>query len=98
MQMHPAFWPMQAMVFWLDVLMLPWKMTIAPVTDSMQEVTAATNPAAVAGLEPVSPHEIGTSATNFSERRRRVTDTCTCSRSCLCGSYIYLAGASIASK
>jgi len=24
--MHPAFWPMQAFVFWADVLMLPWKM------------------------------------------------------------------------
>ena len=24
--MHPAFWPMQAFVFWADVLMLPWTM------------------------------------------------------------------------
>ena len=23
--MHPAFWPMQAFVFWADVFMLPWK-------------------------------------------------------------------------
>jgi hypothetical protein len=65
--MHPAFWPMQAMVFWLDVLMLPWKMTMAPLADSMQETAAATNPAAVAGLDPVSPHEIGTNATDFSK-------------------------------
>jgi hypothetical protein len=63
--MHPAFFPMQAFVFWLDVLMLPWKMMMAPVADSMQEVTAATNPAAIAGLDPVSPEEIGTSATDF---------------------------------
>jgi hypothetical protein len=37
--MHPAFWPMQAMVFWLDVLTLPWKMVMAPVADSMNEAT-----------------------------------------------------------
>ena len=36
MQMHPAFLPMQAFVFWLDLLMLPWKMMMAPVADSMQ--------------------------------------------------------------
>ena len=56
--MHPAFWPMQAFVFWLEVLMLPWKMVMAPVAD-MQE--AAVDPAALAGLDPVSPKEIGTS-------------------------------------
>jgi hypothetical protein len=38
--MHPAFWPMQAFVFWLDVMMLPWKMAIAPLADST-EVAAA---------------------------------------------------------
>jgi hypothetical protein len=27
--MHPVFWPMQAFVFWADVLMLPWKMMMA---------------------------------------------------------------------
>ena len=54
MQMHPVFWPMQAMVFWLDVLMLPWK-----------EAAAAASPAATAALDPVSPNEIGTSATDF---------------------------------
>ena len=63
--MHPAFWPMQAFVFWLDVLMLPWKMMMAPVADSMTEATAATDPAAVAALDPVSPQEIWTSATDF---------------------------------
>ena len=62
--MHPAFWPMQAFVFWLEVLTLPWKMVMAPVAD-MQEITAAVNPAALAGLDPVSPKEIGTSATDF---------------------------------
>jgi hypothetical protein len=25
-----AFWPMQAVVFWADVFMLPWKMLMAP--------------------------------------------------------------------
>jgi hypothetical protein len=34
--MHPAFWPMQAFVFWADVLMLPWKMMMAPMADSMK--------------------------------------------------------------
>ena len=63
--MHPVFWPMQATVFWLDVLMLPWKMMMAPVADFLNEVTAATSPAAMAGLDPVSPKEIGTSATDF---------------------------------
>jgi hypothetical protein len=63
--MHPVFWPMQAAVFWLDVLLLPWKMTMAPVANSLTEVAAATNPAAAAGLDPVSPKEIGTSATDF---------------------------------
>jgi len=63
--MHPAFWPMQAFVFWADVLMIPWKMLMAPVADSMKEAVAVTNPAAVAGLDPVSPEEIGTSATDF---------------------------------
>jgi hypothetical protein len=58
---------MQAFVFWLDVMMLPWRMMMAPVADSMQEATAATSPAAVAGLDPVSPHEIGTSATDLSK-------------------------------
>jgi hypothetical protein len=65
MQMHPVFWPMQAMVFWLDVLMLPWKMTIGQVADTMKEAAAAASPAATAGLDPVSPNEIGTSATDF---------------------------------
>lgn len=63
--MHPAFWPMQAMVFWLDVLMLPWKMMMAPVADSLNAARASTDPAAAAGLDPVSPEEIGTSATDF---------------------------------
>lgn len=63
--MHPAFWPMQAFVFWADVFMLPWKMTMAPAADSMKEAVAATHPAAIAGLDPVSPEEIGTSATDF---------------------------------
>jgi len=62
--MHPAFWPMQAFVFWLEVLMLPWKMVTTPVAD-MQGVRAAVNPAALAGLDPVSPKEIDTSATDF---------------------------------
>jgi hypothetical protein len=65
--MHPAFLPMQAFVFWLDVMMLPWKMMMAPVADSMTEAAAANDPAAVAGLDPVSPHEIGTSAADFSK-------------------------------
>jgi hypothetical protein len=63
--MHPAFWPMQAFVFWADVLMLPWKMLMAPVADSMKEAVTVTNPAATVGLDPVSPNEIGTSATDF---------------------------------
>ena len=63
--MHPAFWPMQAFVFWADVLMLPWKMTMAPVADSLNVAAAATSPAAMVGLDPVSPKEIGTSATDF---------------------------------
>ena len=64
--MHPAFWPMQAFVFWVDVLMLPWKMLMAPVADSLKEAGAVTDPAAIAALDPVSPREIGTSATDFS--------------------------------
>ena len=56
---------MQIFVFWLDVLMLPWKMIMALVADSMTEATAATDPAAMAGLDPASPEEIGTSATDF---------------------------------
>ena len=63
--MHPIFWPMHAMAFWLDVLMLPWKMTMAPVANSLSEAAASTNPAAAAGLDPVSAEEIGTSATDF---------------------------------
>jgi len=63
--MYPAFWPMQAMVFWLDLLMLPWKIAMAPLTDSLKTAAAATDPAAAAGLDPVSPKEIGTSATDF---------------------------------
>ena len=63
--MHPAFWPMQAMVFWLDVLMLPWTMIMAPVSDSLNTAAAATNPAAAVGLDPISPKEIGTSAADF---------------------------------
>jgi hypothetical protein len=64
--MHPAFFPMQAFIFWADVFMMPWKVFMAPVTDSMKEVVAATSdPAAAAGLDPVSPQEIGTSATDF---------------------------------
>jgi hypothetical protein len=63
--MHPAFWPMQAVVFWLDFLMLPWTMTMAPVADSLNEAVAVANPAAAVGLDPVSPGEIGTSVTDF---------------------------------
>jgi hypothetical protein len=63
--MHPAFWPMHAFIFWADFFMIPWKMMLEPVADSMKEAVAVTNPAAVAGLDPVSPKEIGTSATDF---------------------------------
>jgi len=56
---------MQAFVFWADVLMLPWKMMMAPVTDSLTVAAAATSPAATAGLDPVSPKEIGATATDF---------------------------------
>jgi hypothetical protein len=63
--MHPAFWPMQAFVFWADVLMLPWKMMMAPAADFMNVAAAAKSPAATAGLDPVSPKEIGTRATDF---------------------------------
>ena len=56
---------MQAMIFWLDVLMLPWRMAIAPMADSLKTAPAATDPAAAVGLDPVSPKEIGTSATDF---------------------------------
>jgi len=63
--MHPAFWPMQAMVFWLDVLMLPWKMMMAPMADSLNVAQASTDPAAAAGLDLVSQQEIGTSASDF---------------------------------
>jgi len=63
--MHPAFWPMQAFVFWADVLMLPWKIMMAPVAESLNMAEAAASPAAAAGLDPVSPKEIGTSATDF---------------------------------
>ena len=63
--MYPMFGPMQVFVFWFDLLTLPWKMMMAPVADSLTEGAAATNPAAAAGLDPVSPEEIGTSATDF---------------------------------
>jgi len=55
--MHPAFWPMQAFVFWADVLMLPWKMMMALGADSLNVAASATSPAATAGLDPVSPKE-----------------------------------------
>ena len=42
--------------------MLPWKLT-APVSESLADV--AVSPQALAGLDPVSPHEIGSSATDF---------------------------------
>jgi hypothetical protein len=41
--MHPAFWPMQAFVFWADVFLLPWKMMMAPAADSMNVAAAATS-------------------------------------------------------
>jgi hypothetical protein len=63
--MHPAFWPMQAFVFWADVLMLPWKMMMALGADSLNVAASATSPAATAGLDPVSPKEIGATATDF---------------------------------
>jgi hypothetical protein len=63
--MHPAFWPMQAFVFWCDVFMLPWKMLAAPAADSLNEAVAAADPAATAGLDPVGSEEIGTSAADF---------------------------------
>jgi hypothetical protein len=44
--MHPAFWPMHAFVFWADVLMIPWKMMMSPVADSLNAAAAATSPAA----------------------------------------------------
>jgi hypothetical protein len=60
--MHPAFWPMHAFVFWLDVMTLPWKMAMAPVVDSMTEVAVATSPAALTAIDTPTRHEIGTSA------------------------------------
>ncbi len=64
--MYPVFSPMQAFVFWLDILMLPWKMMMAPAADTLTEAAAPSHPASVAGLDPVSQHEIGTGATDFS--------------------------------
>jgi hypothetical protein len=63
--MHPVFWPMQAVVFWMEVAMLPWKMIMAPVADTMNTAAAATHPAATVGLDIPTPNEIGTSATDF---------------------------------
>jgi len=63
--MHPVFWPMQAAVFWLDVFMMPWKMVMAPMANSQNPAGAATDPATAVGLDPVSPKDIGTSATDF---------------------------------
>jgi len=40
-------------------------MMMAPVADSLNVTAAATSPAATVGLDPVSPKEIGTSATDF---------------------------------
>ena len=40
--------------------------------DSMNVTAAATSPAATAGLDPVSPGEIGISATDFSKDAGRV--------------------------
>jgi hypothetical protein len=60
--MSTFFWPMQVYLFWLDLCMLPWKLT-APVSESLADVAAS--PQALAGLDPASPHEIGTSATDF---------------------------------
>ena len=62
--MYPVFSPMQTFVFWLDLLMLPWNIIRAPAAHSLTEAPAL-NPASVAGLDPVSPKEIGTSATDF---------------------------------
>jgi hypothetical protein len=56
---------MQAFVFWADVLMLPWKMMMALGADSLNVAASATSPAATAGLDPVSPKEIGATATDF---------------------------------
>jgi hypothetical protein len=63
--MHPAFLPMQAFVFWADVLMPSWKMMMAPVAESLNVAAAAASPAATAGLDPVSPKELGTSETDL---------------------------------
>ena len=63
--MYPVFSPMQTFVFWLDLVMLPWKMMRAPAAHSLTEAPARSNPASVAGLDPVSPKEIGTSTTVF---------------------------------
>ena len=65
LHMHPVFWPMQAAVFWLDLVMMPWKMMMAPMTNSLNPVGTAIDPSAAAGLDPVSPKDIGTSATDF---------------------------------
>jgi hypothetical protein len=59
--MHPLFWPVAC---WLNFLMWPWKIAV-PVAASLGGAAAAANPAAVAGLDPVSPKEIGTSATDL---------------------------------
>jgi hypothetical protein len=64
--MHPVFWPMHALVFWLDVMTLPWKMAMAPVVDSMTEVAIATSPAALTAIDTPSSQEIGTSSADFS--------------------------------
>jgi len=37
---------MHAFVFWADVLMIPWKMMMSPVADSLNAAAAATSPAA----------------------------------------------------
>lgn len=67
MPIHPMFWPIQAYVFWMNALMIPWVATARSGVPPLAAVAlpAAPGPAAAVGLDPVSPSDIGTSATEL---------------------------------
>jgi hypothetical protein len=48
-------------------MILPWKMMMAPVADSMTEVAASASQAALVSIDTPRPQEIGTSVTDFRE-------------------------------
>jgi hypothetical protein len=68
MYAHPIYWPFMWYAMWMNAFMAPWMKPMAGLPPAAAAIPAAPviDPAAAAvGLDPASPHDLGSSATDF---------------------------------